>query len=242
MINLKFYKKLYQFIKEGGKSNRETNTWEFAFFMSVLIKKDIRCIDIIKFLFDYSYEFSPAEKQINPSELAESFKKLGSYEKVAKEYGLSYNTVRSKVESFNEFIRYLNSIGADRKFIERVYRFIDYGEGINIRELLEFREAPREETIIKNKVENKYNKKKKVNRGYKNEEISCDDEEGVSIEDILNRDEEFSLDDEDEEFSLDDDEDEGIPLDDEDEEFSPDDEWEYFHKSYDYEEYDFNID
>lgn len=220
MINLKFYKKLYQFIKEGGKSNRETNTWEFAFFMSVLIKKDIRCIDIIKFLFDYSYEFSPAEKQINPSELAESFKKLGSYEKVAKEYGLSYNTVRSKVESFNEFIRYLDSIGADRKFIERVYKFIDYTQEKKIRELLEFRDSPREESNKKNKVDNKKNK---VNRVYKEEGISLDDEEWeISFED------------------------EGIPLDDEDDfegrGVSIEEEWEYFDKSYDYVEYDFNID
>lgn len=222
MINLKFYKKLYQFIKEGGKSNRETNTWEFAFFMSVLIKKDIRCIDIIKFLFDYSYEFSPAEKQINPSELAESFKKLGSYEKVAKEYGLSYNTVRSKVESFNEFIRYLNSIGADRKFIERVYKFIDYTQEKKIRELLEFRDSPREES----------NKKNKVNRGYKEEGISLDDEEW-----------EISFEDEGIPFE---DEDEGIPLDDEDDfegrGVSIEEEWEYYDKSYDYVESDFNID
>lgn len=229
MINLKFYKKLYQFIKEGGKSNRETNTWEFAFFMSVLIKKNIRCIDIIKFLFDYSYEFSPAEKQINPSELAESFKKLGSYEKVGKEYGLSYNSVRNKVESFNEFILYLNSIGADNKFIERVYKFIDYTQEMKIGELLEFRDSPREESNKKNKVDNKKNK---VNRVYKEEGISLDDEAW-----------EISFEDEGIPFE---DEDEGIPLDDEDDfegrGVSIKEVWEYFDKSYDYEEYDFNID
>lgn len=134
MYNVKQYKELMNYIKEERKQNRKNNRWEFALFLAVLVREKISCIEAMQFLFDYSQEVAPAEKKSNPKYLAERFEKLGSYGRVAKEVGLSYNTVKQKIESYHEVEGFVNQ-GVNSDLVERINKRIKDND-LNIEEIL----------------------------------------------------------------------------------------------------------
>lgn len=134
MYNVKQYKDLMKYIKEKGKNNSKENRWEFALFLTVLMREKISCIEALKFLFDYAQEVAPAEKKFNEKDLAEKFRKVGSYGKIAKEEGLSYNTVRQKVENFNEVEGFVNK-DIDSDLVEKIDKKIKNTD-LSIEEML----------------------------------------------------------------------------------------------------------
>ena len=134
MYSVKQYKDLMRYIKEEGKKNSKENRGEFALFLTVLIREKVNCIEAMRFLFDNAQMVAPAEKKFNEKDLAEKFKKLGSYGKVAKEEGLSYNTVRQKVEYYKEVEKFVNK-DIDRELVEKIDKKIKNTD-LSIEEML----------------------------------------------------------------------------------------------------------
>lgn len=140
MINLKFFERLQKFVKKRDKHGEKLSP-EFVYFMSILIKEDIRCLDAMKFLFDYCCECAPADKKIDSVELIEKFNETRSYNKVAKEKGLSYNTVRNKIEAYIELVNYMKEIGLNKDFVDDVKFNFKYNYRVTVAEMLDFSES-----------------------------------------------------------------------------------------------------
>lgn len=134
MYNVKQYKDLMRYIKEKGKKNNKNNRWEFALFLTVLVRERIGCIEAMKLLFDYCQVVAPAEKKFNEKDLANRYKELKSYGKVGKEVGLSYNTVRQKVDSYNEVENFVNQ-SVNGELVKKIDKEIEVNN-ISIEDIL----------------------------------------------------------------------------------------------------------
>lgn len=130
--------KLYQRILEKMKKSNSKKEYEAEFieFVAFLCKKDFDYLDVLYFFFNEYQKNAPAQKG-NTGEIERIYKQCKSYSKVAKDLGLSYNTVRSKLEECDKKNQLFEELKIDDRYIAYIKHSLDNTqEGLTINKVV----------------------------------------------------------------------------------------------------------
>lgn len=113
----KLYERIYEKIIKSD--SKKEYTPEFIEFLAFLCAGDVECLEILQFFFNEYKKNTPAQK-CNTGEIERMYKQGKKYTEIAKLLGLSYNTVRNKLEECDKKDKLFKKLKLDDKYIAHI--------------------------------------------------------------------------------------------------------------------------
>lgn len=130
----KLYERIYEKIIKSD--SKKEYTPEFIEFLAFLCIEDIECLEVLQFFFNEYKKNTPAQK-CNTGEIERMYKQGKKYTEIAKLLGLSYNTVRNKLEECDKKDKLFKKLKLDDKYIAYTNeRINDCQESLTINEIV----------------------------------------------------------------------------------------------------------
>lgn len=142
----KLYERIYEKIIKSDSKKEYTS--EFIEFLAFLCAEDVECWEILQFFFNEYKKNTPAQK-CNTGEIERMYKQGKKYTEIAKLLGLSYNTVRNKLEECDKKDKLFKKLKLDDKYIAYINdRINDCQESLTMYEIVN---KSMEKSMIKSK-------------------------------------------------------------------------------------------